>query len=80
MYSHLHIKNIPASVQPDDVLTCDKVLHLSTIGEKRYVHVYEPCSMKMGLNPFPHNDIFRRPWETNLLKTLWFDKMDSMVP
>ena len=22
-------------------------------------------------NPFPHNDTFWRPWETNLLKTLW---------
>ena len=22
-------------------------------------------------NPFPHNDTFRRPWETSLLKTLW---------
>ena len=23
------------------------------------------------VNPFPHNDTFRRPWETSLLKTLW---------
>ena len=23
------------------------------------------------VNPFPHNDIFWRPWETSLLKTLW---------
>ena len=23
------------------------------------------------LNPFPHNDTFWHPWETNLLKTLW---------
>ena len=22
-------------------------------------------------NPFPHNDTFWHPWETNLLKTLW---------
>ena len=25
----------------------------------------------MFLNPFPHNDAFRRPWETSLQKTLW---------
>ena len=25
---------------------------------------------KMQFNPFPHNDTFRRPWETSLLKTL----------
>ena len=24
-----------------------------------------------GVNPFPHNDTFWRPWETSLLKTLW---------
>ena len=23
------------------------------------------------INPFPHNNTFWRPWETNLLKTLW---------
>ena len=25
----------------------------------------------LQFNPFPHNDTFWRPWETNLLKTLW---------
>ena len=25
----------------------------------------------MSVNPFPHNDTFRSPWETSLLKTLW---------
>ena len=24
-----------------------------------------------GIYSFPHNDTFRRPWETSLLKTLW---------
>ena len=27
---------------------------------------WNPC-----FNPFPHNDIFWRPWKTSLLKTLW---------
>ena len=26
---------------------------------------------KSSFNPFPHNDTFRCPWETSLLKTLW---------
>ena len=24
-----------------------------------------------SINPFPHNDTFRCPWKTSLLKTLW---------
>ena len=33
----------------------------------------EDCTKSIvnRLNPFPHNDTFRRPWETSLLKTLW---------
>ena len=27
--------------------------------------------MSVSFNPFPYNDNFLCPWETNLLKTLW---------
>ena len=28
-------------------------------------------NVEYGINPLSHNDTFRRPWETSLLKTLW---------
>ena len=31
----------------------------------------KPGTVWERVNPFPHNDTFRRPWETSLLKTLW---------
>ena len=27
--------------------------------------------LRLKVNPFPHYDTFRHPWETSLLKTLW---------
>ena len=33
--------------------------------------LFSVFSTAIYINPFPHNDTFRRPWETSLLKTLW---------
>ena len=32
---------------------------------------FVPTSNLICINPFQHHDTFWRPWETNLLKTLW---------
>ena len=63
------------SVLPRDTLTQKKPccikwgLSPGPPGSKSYIVTLSHTGPL--INPFPHNDTFWCPWETNLLKTLW---------
>ena len=50
---------------------CLSTMHFCAIWSRSELAVKTNGWHGRHFNPFPHNDTYWRPWETNLLKTLW---------